>query len=60
MGYLLAAVRWITRKRLVVHCWSDPRDRNSMATAASCLLLCYHLGPHRYTPDNEIRLRFPG
>lgn len=53
---------------MTVHCWADLRDTlpfgseewvNTFETGnATCMLEDGHLGPHEWTPDDEIGVSF--
>lgn len=44
---------------LVVHCWEDgPRDPDN--SGSTCMLLYGHKGPHKFTPDDQIKVEFDG
>lgn len=52
----------------VLHCWADWRSTLEVGSEAwnqswagpnkTCLLPAGHAGPHEWTPDDEIRVRF--
>lgn len=50
----------MNEKKRIVHCWEDgPRTEDGRGQ--TCMLLDGHKGPHEWTRDDEIRVRFaPG
>jgi len=41
----------------ILHCWEDgPRDERDVGS--TCMLPDGHDGPHEWTPDDEITVRF--
>lgn len=45
------------QKQRVVHCWADgPETEDGVGT--TCMLLHGHDGPHVWTRDDEIGIRF--
>lgn len=42
-----------------MNCWADPQDADPTAPAALCLLPYEHGGPHEWTPEDQIIMRFP-
>ena len=42
---------------VVIHCWADgPREQDDVCT--TCMLLACHDGPHEWTRDDEIKVKF--
>jgi len=41
----------------VLHCWAEgPRDARDIGS--TCMLADQHEGPHQFTPDDRIMVRF--
>ena len=63
MGYIYALILWLRGLRGLrgyhtLHCWHDSREGFPDAQGATCLLRYRHWGPHRFTLDSDVKLKF--